>query len=68
MVLGRGDKYWHALRCMASGECEKCTSGADRQTCNLSAHVAWFHAADLNLKAANGTVPAKRLRDPSWSG
>jgi hypothetical protein len=25
---------------------------------SVSAHVAWFHAADLNLKAGNGTVPA----------
>jgi hypothetical protein len=25
---------------------------------SLSAHVTWFHAADLNLKAGNGTVLA----------
>jgi hypothetical protein len=31
MTLGRDDKYWHALRCMASGECEKRTSEAGRQ-------------------------------------
>jgi hypothetical protein len=36
MALRRDDKYWHALRCTASGECEKRTSEADRQTCDLS--------------------------------